>query len=619
MRVRARAGTGRRTEFRRGWKALACRTTVFPVMAQTQNTAKWALALVAPLLFLAGAEGLLRAGGHGYPTRFLLEADIGRQPSWVDNPFYGYRFFAPELARNPAPIAVARAKPDGVTRVVVLGESAAQGDPLLEFGLPRMLEKMLNTMARTSRYEVVNAAMTAISSPIVADIARETAACRPDLYVVYMGNNEVVGPYGPGTVFTQLNRLSALTPWRVRLTRLRLAQTLRSLADALRTTPGGADAWRGMEMFAGQPFPEGDDRLRPMYRAYAGNVQRIVGTARQQGARVILSTVAVNLVDCPPFASEQSATPEGADVDPRSRNATSVYNLAQARRAQGNQEEARVLFKRARDLDTQRFRADSAINQLVREAARRHRVELVDAESLFESAGPDRAGPGAALFLDHVHFTFAGTWQLAGPLARAILGEPGAVIPTLDECRRQLFFTAGAERQQAALMLERRARPPFAAQPDNVDQMRHLQEIIARANGIMRTQELHHLEAEYRDLAGRDPQDYFLAFRWGQILGENGHWSEAVPVLTNALTRLPLHFETRIPAANALCRAGRPEDAARVLLGASPVYGLYLADYTTQLFRSLQKAGYPEEARRFAQAVLAQAPRFPRRDLVEGL
>lgn len=588
-------------------------------MARTQTTAKWALALLAPLLFLAGAEGLLRAGGRGYPTRFLLEADIGEQPAWVDNPFYGYRFFAPELARNPAPIAVAREKPAGVTRVVVLGESAAQGDPLLEFGLPRLLEKMLNDMAGTSRYEVVNAAMTAISSPIVADIAREAAACRPDVYVVYMGNNEVVGPYGPGTVFTPLNRWPGLAPWRVRLTRLRLAQTLRSLAGALRATPGRADAWNGLEMFAGRHFPEGDRRLKPMYRAYAGNLDRIIKAARRQGARVILSTVAVNLVDCPPFASEPAAALPGEDADPRSRSAESVYRLARARRAQGHDAEARELFQRARDLDTQRFRADRDLNEQVRETARRQRVDLVDAESIFETAGPDRAGPGSALFLDHVHFTFAGTWQLAGPLARAILGDPGAAIPTLDECRRQLFFTAGAERQQAALMLERRARPPFAAQPDNADQMRHLRETIARADGIMRTQELHHLEAEYRELADRDPRDYFLAFRWGQILGENGRWSEAVPVFTNALARLPLHFETRIPAANAMCRAGRPEDAARVLLGSSPVYGLYLADYTVQLVRLLRQDGYPEEARRFAQAVLAQAPRFPRRDLVEGL
>ena len=34
------------------------------------------------------------------PTAFLLPAAIEGKPAWVNNPFYGCRFFPPELARR---------------------------------------------------------------------------------------------------------------------------------------------------------------------------------------------------------------------------------------------------------------------------------------------------------------------------------------------------------------------------------------------------------------------------------------------------------------------------------------------------------------------------------------
>ena len=134
--------------------------------------AKFALALLSPLFALALLEGALRLADIGRPVSFLRPATVAGKPAWVNNPFYGYRFFPPELARNPAPIAVERDKPPGLVRIAVLGESAAQGDPLLEFGPPRLLEKMLGEMDREHRTEVVNAAMTAINSPVLVDIAR---------------------------------------------------------------------------------------------------------------------------------------------------------------------------------------------------------------------------------------------------------------------------------------------------------------------------------------------------------------------------------------------------------------------------------------------------------------
>ena len=599
--------------------------------------AKLALALLSPLFALALLEGALRLAGIGLPTAFLRPATIEGKPAWVNNPFYGCRFFPPELARNPSPIAVERDKPAGVVRIAVLGESAAQGDPLLEFGPPRLLEKMLGAMDGEHRTEVVNAAMTAINSPVLVDIARDLRACRPDAVVLYIGNNEVVGPFGPGTIFSPLAGATRLAAFRVRLTRLRLAQLLHfRRAQAPRT-------WAGLDMFAGFHFPEGDPRLEPMYAAYRRNLEAIVDTCRKSGARVILSTVAVNLADCPPFASEEPAAlapdvraawqaacdrgvaaqeagdPETARAAYRQalalfdRHAGLVHRLAQAEQAAGDLAAARAAYRRARDLDTQRFRADSRLNDIVRAVAKVKGVELVDAEAAFAAASPERGAPGEELFLDHVHFTFEGTRLLAGLFAAALRGAEASEIPSPETCRRLMFFTPWAERQQAATMRARRGQPPLKSQPGNDRQIARLYEIEARCTARLAETSLADTEQEFLALAAAAPRDFFIPFQWGGILAGKNRWAEAAPVLTNALRLVPHHFEARALPAIALGQTGRPEDAARLVVGEFAPHGRYLAENAMAVLRALEASGRLDEARRFRTELLKLAPRFPLR------
>src|SRR5207344_3209805 len=91
-------------------------------------------------------------------------------------------------------------KPAGVTRVFVLGESAAMGDPEPAFGPARYLEALLQLKHPGRRFEIVNVAFTAINSHVLLPLAQECARHEGDLWIVYMGNNEMVGPYGAATI-----------------------------------------------------------------------------------------------------------------------------------------------------------------------------------------------------------------------------------------------------------------------------------------------------------------------------------------------------------------------------------------------------------------------------------
>lgn len=588
-----------------------------------------ALALGFPLVALTVAELALRAAGIGYPTSFLLAAEVRDRPMWVDNPFYGYRYFAPAMARNPAPIAVARARPANLRRVVVLGESAAQGDPLMEFGLSRVLTSLLNRDASSNRCEVINAAMTAINSPVIVDIARQVLRTRPDLAVLYIGNNEIIGPYGPGTVFTPRWGADTLTGLRVRASGLRLAGPLRAL---LGRRSGAGAGWAGLEMFASHPVPADDPRLAAAYRQYGRNLSRIIRMLRRAGVRVVLCTVAVNLADCAPFGS---AGPEPPDLGPAPSlprveeaagrfpaHAGLQFQWARMLDAAGRTREALARYARARDLDTLRVRTDAVMNGLVRDCARRENVPLADVEARFAEAGGGRA-PGSRFFVDHVHFTFEGTYVLARTVAECIAQAwpewGGGEWAPLETCRDELLYTPWSERQLAGIMIGRRQRPPFRDQAGNLDQARRLAETVRLCDSVIRTTDLARIEARFRAAGRAAPDDFFLDFQWGAILCDAGRWAEAAAVLTNGLARVPCHFEARKLPVLALCRSGRPVDAARIMVGRDRSYGEFLADYTLEVICALKEdpATAPVAAS-FGEEVLRLAPRFPRRHEVHA-
>ena len=165
------------------------------------------------------------------------------------------------------------------------------------------------------KFEVINAAMTAINSHVALEIARDCAAHQPDLFVVYMGNNEVIGPYGPGTVFQQWSPSRRLIRANVWLKSTRVGQLLGDAMSWLHSGKGSPTAWQGMEMFLGNQVAADDPRLTAVYDNFRQNLVDICGIARRAGAGVILSTVAVNLKDCPPLASLHRSDLSAGRVD----------------------------------------------------------------------------------------------------------------------------------------------------------------------------------------------------------------------------------------------------------------------------------------------------------------
>jgi len=266
-----------------------------------------------PLLTLALLEVALRLAGYGYPTGLFEKVRLEGRDWLLNNEKFSLRFFPPELSRWPSPLMMEAVKPAGTCRIFIFGESAAQGDPEPSFGAGRYLEVLLRERYPWVNFEVVNVAITAINSHVIVPIARECAHDQGDLWIVYMGNNEMIGPFGAATVFG-----AKAPPWPVvrlglALQTTRVGQLLMDLGRKIKGKAAGPGVWGGLQMFLGNQLPPNDPRKEAVYKNFRRNLQDILRAGRKAGAAIILNTVAVNLKDCPPFASLPSGSLTPAD------------------------------------------------------------------------------------------------------------------------------------------------------------------------------------------------------------------------------------------------------------------------------------------------------------------
>ena len=128
---------------------------------------------------------------------------------------------------------------------------------------------------------------------------------RPDLFIIYSGNNEVVGPYGPGTALTSSGMSLPVIRASIFVRSTRIGQLLTKLGTQKKE-------WGGMEMFLDKQVPASSPLMKYAYENFESNLRDTVAVARGSGARVIVSTVATNLKDCAPFASlhREDLTPD---------------------------------------------------------------------------------------------------------------------------------------------------------------------------------------------------------------------------------------------------------------------------------------------------------------------
>jgi tetratricopeptide (TPR) repeat protein len=548
---------------------------------------RWAFRLAAaigiPLLLLVGLELALRLAGVGYPCQFFLSDTIRGQKVWVGNEKFGWRFFPRRMARTPEVMAIPVEREPGVRRVFILGESAAYGDPAPDYGLPRVLQVLLREQSSVARFEVVNAAMTAINSHVIVAIARDCArlSAPGDVWILYIGNNEVTGPFGAGTVFgPQTPRLPFIRA-NIWLKTTRFGQCLDAVQQRVREPAARWQSWGGMEMFLENHVGADDPQMARVYSHFQKNLEKIVRLGSRAGVKIVLCTVAVNLKDCAPFASSHRRDLTEAQQAPwdelfsagtaaenlgdtsaaadRYRQAVRLddgyaellFRLARCEWANGEYPEAAKHFAQARDADTLRFRTDSRINQITRKVGDKLKtagVWLFDAEAALAARSPHGV-PGGELFYEHIHFTFEGNYLLACGVAEQVVRSQGASAsaqPTagggwlsVDECAERLGLTDWSRLRTAEVLRSRLELPPFTTQCDHSIQYQQLEKEIARLQAACTPAARAEAVALHQRMLARVPNDWILRRNLGQLLQQTGDLTGAVREMQQVVELAP--------------------------------------------------------------------------------
>jgi tetratricopeptide (TPR) repeat protein len=534
--------------------------------------------VLAPLLLLGALELGLRMAGFGYDTSFFIPAQVQGEKVLIENRAFAFRFFPPAVARSASPIVMRAAKPPGSYRIFLFGESAALGDPRPAFGVGRYLEVLLGERFPGTNFEVICVAMTAINSHAILPIARECAKYQADLWVVYMGNNEFVGPFGASTIFGQQAPHWGLVRLNLALQSTRLGQGLVSLTRGLRLAKAPAK-WTGMKMFLDQELAPTDPRKGRVYRNFAANLESILKAGTAAGVPIIVSSVASNLKDCPPFASlpPASLSPEklaewntlyqaGVTNEGQGQFTEALAHYQGASRIephhpelqfclgrcflrQTNITEATPCFLMARDDDALPFRADSQINRLIAESASRHAqqgVSWLDAEKVMASASPNRL-LGEDAFYEHVHLNFAGNFRLARAIA-----EPAAQSLRLPEskgswadeatCARRLGLT---DWNRQAVLEEIKARLsdlPFSNQLGHESRLERLDQQIGETQARARAASSEDLRGIYEAAIRRRPEDHWLHYNYAEYLGKVGELVRATHEMQEVRRRVPHNY-----------------------------------------------------------------------------
>jgi tetratricopeptide (TPR) repeat protein len=330
---------------------------------------------------------------------------------------------------------------------------------------------------------------------------------------------------------------------------------------------------------------------------------------------VILSTVAVNLKDCAPFASMHAdglntnqltawnkIYQQGIDLENAGSNQAALmlyqkaaqidpqfadlqFRMGKCELALTNDDEARRNFEWARDYDALDFRADTRINSAIKAAAARHAGEgvyLMDAANALAQSSPDGI-PGLNFFYEHVHLNFTGNYELAldfAEQAKKLLPNSIAARDTgkwasAELCDRRLALTVWNRQEVWHSIIARVTSPPFTGQFNHAAMLKVYEAKWNEVKSMMNTQTPAQAMKMYEQALALAPDDSFLHLNFVVFLEKGGYLSQAIAEAKRCCELVPQSPEIFYHTGAYLVRAGRITEAVDYFSHALAMRGNY--------------------------------------------
>lgn len=330
-------------------------------------------------------------------------------------------------------------KPPRLFRVLVFGESAANGTPLVPGGgFPAWLSAMANATGPEQEVEVINLSSNGTNSTLIRDWYERSMEAGPDLVILYIGNNET-------STFSAINPVDHPALYRLLLF-IRFHSRVYAAVDGLIVLHRGAFAGLAFSSLAevGQlkTSLQSEARRARVDRVFSANLRYMISAARRAGARVMVVSPAANIRDWPPlksyhytqldqaslaaFAKDMdeaqralaASDPDGAAkalsaalaLDPKYAEAHYLY--AKVREQKGDIAGALKHYEAAREWEDFSLRSAYRFDRLTREAAEAGGAAWFDLETALARRSAHGI-PGFDMFYDSVHFKLMGQYEAA--------------------------------------------------------------------------------------------------------------------------------------------------------------------------------------------------------------
>lgn len=415
--------------------------------ARQQPVVKKILLILSPVLFLALAEIVLRIVNYGGARTLVIERAIDGRKVYALNGNVTRRYFT---HKGLAPAVYTeqtfeRKKSDKTYRIFCLGGSATYGHPYPpNVNFPVFLKQRLQTLFPERRFEVINAGMAGASSYVVVDFVKELVNYEPDLFLLNIGHDEFYGALGAASTegFGTSRRLIKLD---LLLQRYKAYLLVKDLLRGLASLRGddddqNKDAPSPMAKMIGKyNLPIASKEHQFAIQSFIDNTLEIIDAAQRRRVKILVSTLACNLKDQPPFETvlmpsakqhtwenyvEQG---EGHRAKGDSAKAAFLYQraaevftesadahfiLAHRYLALGAREPARRHFEEALDLDLMPLRARPEFSRALLAICVDKGVPVVPVQEIFEMNSKDGI-PGNEVFMDHVNPNQLGYFLMA--------------------------------------------------------------------------------------------------------------------------------------------------------------------------------------------------------------
>ncbi len=392
------------------------------------------ISALLPFFVLLIIELLLRVFHYGYDPRLFIESSSDGQ-YMVMNPNASRVYFTNQAIATTGNVEPFR-KEKGINtfRIFVLGESTTIGYPFFHNGsFHRWLQYRLMHEFPEKNFEIINLSLTAVNSYTVLGFAKQLLNYEPDAVLIYTGHNEYYGALGVAST-DKLGGNQFLVKTVIRVRQLKLGQLLTNIIAKLsnvfaaKKSPGGKTR---MELMVGdQQIAFQSHLYQKGIAQFRNNMDETLRLLNSKNIPVFISNLVSNEKNLPPFinidpdslqvpdfqknyhaAIQALQTGDSITASSSFTRANQAYSLhascnfylgrlALAKQAGKN---ASAYLSKAKDLDALRFRAPTAINDVIRELCSRYtNTHLVDSKSLFED---NSAGKiiGDELMMEHVH------------------------------------------------------------------------------------------------------------------------------------------------------------------------------------------------------------------------